>query len=155
MATILVVDDDADHRRLFAWALIRAGHEPLAVSAAEEAITTIHDGGIDAVLLDVRLPGRSGIDLCRRLRKDPTTVNLPIVIVSTQAYDTHIRAGLAAGADDYVVKPFHRGDLVNRLDAAIAKSPVHSARAANLALRAATASLTPRSEEPQLARESA
>jgi DNA-binding response OmpR family regulator len=77
---------------------------------------------VDAVLLDACLAGHSGVQLCGRIRSDTTADPIAILLVSGEASSHHVRAGPAAGADDYVVKPFRRAELPARLDAALARS---------------------------------
>jgi DNA-binding response OmpR family regulator len=142
--TVLIADDDADHRELLTLALHRFGHEVLEATDARSAKAHLDRGGIDVVLLDVRMPGESGIDLCRRLRDDPVTATLPIMLVSADVNDQRISAARAAGADDYLTKPFHRAELAARLDNLLlgrGTAAARSAVAANAALLAARGAL--------------
>jgi DNA-binding response OmpR family regulator len=138
--TVLIVEDDPDHRELMALALQRAGHEVVEAEDAASASRALPSGGIDAILLDNRLPGESGIEFCRRLRADPATATLPIMFVSADVNDRRILDALLAGADDYLTKPFYRAELAARLDNLLRRSGSAAARsttAANAALRAA------------------
>ena len=116
MPTVLIADDDADHRELLTLALRRFGHDVVEATDARSVRRHLERGGIDAVLLDVRMPDESGIDLCRTLRDDPATASLPIMLVSADVNDQRIAAARAAGADDYLTKPFQRTELAARLD---------------------------------------
>ncbi len=103
---ILVVDDQADLRLLIRLSL-RSQGEVVQASSAEQALAMIGEQLPDLVVLDVWLgQGRSGIELCRSLRADPRTRALAIVLLSANGQQSDIAAGLAAGADDYIVKPF-------------------------------------------------
>lgn len=133
MPTVLIADDDADHRELLTLALHRFGHEVVEATDARSALRRLEQGGIDAVLLDVRMPGISGIELCRRLRDDPLTAALPIMLVSADVNDQRINAARAAGADDYLTKPFHRTELAARLDNVLLGRGTPAARAATAA----------------------
>lgn len=129
MPTVLIADDDADHRELLTLALHRFGHEVVEATDARSALSRLGQGGIDAVLLDVRMPGQSGIELCRRLRDDPATATLPIMLVSADVNDQRISAARAAGADDYLTKPFHRAELAARLGNVLLGRATPTARA--------------------------
>ena len=140
MPTVLIADDDADHRDLMAFALTRAGHRVLEAADAASAMTELLSHDVDAALLDVRMPGESGIDLCRRLRAQPVTALLPVMLVSADVNDQRILTALYAGADDFMPKPFHRAELCARLDNLLLRKHStgrRSARAANAAVLAA------------------
>jgi DNA-binding response OmpR family regulator len=139
--TVLIADDDADHRELITLLLVRLGHDVVAAADAESAQRAVDAGGIDAVLLDVRMPGSSGIELCRRLRTAPATAHLPIMLVSADVNNHRIRAGLDAGADDYLTKPYRRAELHNRLELLLARRAGAAPRPAAVALLAARSAL--------------
>ena len=103
---ILVVDDQADLRLLIRLSLRSLG-EVVQASSAEQALAIVGELLPDLVVLDVWLgQGQSGIDLCRGLRTELRTRNLAIILLSANGQQSDIAAGLAAGADDYIVKPF-------------------------------------------------
>jgi len=138
--TVLIADDDADHRELMRLALHRFGHDVVEASDSAGAQRLLDAGAADALLLDVRMPGESGIDFCRRLRAEPATAALPIMFVTADVNDHRIVAALRAGADDYLTKPFHRSELAARLDNLLHRrnsSPSRAAHAAMLAARGA------------------
>jgi DNA-binding response OmpR family regulator len=145
--TVLIADDDADHRELITLALARLGHDVVEAGDAESAQRALDAGGIDAVLLDVRMPGASGIELCRRLRATPATAHLPIMLISADVNNHRILAGLDAGADDYLTKPYQRAELHHRVEQLLARrgssKPASAATAALLAARAAVPRRTP------------
>ena len=146
MPTVLIADDDVDHRELMTFALRRAGHEIVTAVDAECAMAVLRGGGIDAALLDVRMPGESGIDLCRRLRADPATALVPVMLISADVNDQKVLAALQAGADDYLTKPFHRAELCARLDNLLLRRVPASAKSASMAaaaMRAARLALRP------------
>jgi DNA-binding response OmpR family regulator len=115
VATVLVADDDADHRELMTLALHRFGHQVRQAGDTRTAQRLIEAGGVDALLLDVRMPGESGIEFCARLRDTPSGTTLPIMFVTADVNDHRIVAAMEAGADDYLTKPFHRAELGTRL----------------------------------------
>jgi DNA-binding response OmpR family regulator len=136
VAVVLVADDDADHRELMALSLGRFGHEVVATADTGQATTLLEAGGVDALLLDVRMPGESGIDFCRRLRSAPATAALPIMFVTADVNDDRILAAMEAGADDYLTKPFHRSELATRLDNLLLRRSASADRSASAALAA-------------------
>ena len=139
MSTVLIADDDADHRELLTLALRRAGHEVVTAADAPTAMAALLAGGFDAALIDVRMPGESGIELCRRLRAEPVTALLPVMLISADVNDRRILAALQAGADDYLTKPFHRSELCARLDNLMLRKPAPAARSATAATAAVLA----------------
>jgi DNA-binding response OmpR family regulator len=150
MPTVLIADDDGDHRELLTLALAKLGHTVVQAADADSALLALRSGGIDAALLDVRMPGTCGIELCQLLRADPATAHLPIMLVSADVNGTRILAAMDAGADDYLAKPYHRAELGSRVtklltrDGAPAHRPAVAAHAALLAARAAAPVPVPR-----------
>jgi DNA-binding response OmpR family regulator len=144
--TVLIADDDADHRELITVVLRRSGHEVTMATDAASAMAALRAGGIDAALIDVRMPGESGIELCRRLRSEPGTAWLPVMLISADANDHRISDALHAGADDYLTKPFQGAELCARLENLLRQRPPavrQSARAAAAALLAARQAMRP------------
>lgn len=110
---ILIVEDDPAIRRGLELNFQAEGFESLAAPTAEAGAALLRDHEVSAVLLDIRLPGMSGLDLCREIRAAENHV--PIVLVSARGSEADVVAGLEAGADDYVVKPFRINELVARV----------------------------------------
>jgi DNA-binding response OmpR family regulator len=115
--TILVAEDDPDIAQLIARYLHKAGWTPHVSASGRDALTYAREHAVDLAILDVMLPGMSGLELCRVLRSDPATANLPIIIVTARAEETDRIMGLDLGADDYLAKPFSPNELVARIRA--------------------------------------
>jgi DNA-binding NarL/FixJ family response regulator len=121
-ASILVVDDDPGSRALMSSLLLQAGFAAAEAVTGEEAIEWTRRSRPDLVLLDVRLPGLSGYEICRQLR-DEFRDEVGIIFVSGERTDDLDRAaGLLVGADDYVVKPFSPDELLARVRARVGRS---------------------------------
>jgi two-component system phosphate regulon response regulator PhoB len=116
-ARILVVEDDHAIQALVAAALEGAGFQAVRAETAEAAQEALREALPDAVLLDWMLPGASGLALARRLRQDPRTRDLPIIMVTARAGEPEKVLGLEQGADDYLTKPFSPRELIARLRA--------------------------------------
>ena len=113
--TILVVDDDVDIARFIEVNLKLEGFDVLLAHDGEEALGIIAEGLPDLALLDVMMPRIDGVELCRRLRSDPLTASLPIIMLTAKSLSADKVVGLTAGADDYIIKPFDTLELVARV----------------------------------------
>jgi CheY-like chemotaxis protein len=111
---ILVVDDVPRNVRLLAAVLTGAGYEIVSAGSGAEAIEAVGRDAPDLVLLDIRMPDIDGYEVCRRLRADPATEFLPIVMVTSAEGEERV-AALEAGADDFVAKPFNQDELLARV----------------------------------------
>ena len=116
--TVLVVEDDAANRVLLTRLLERAGYRPVTANDGPSGLAAAFELAPDVVLLDVVLPGMDGLEICRRLRADPRTVALPVVLLTGRTSVDDVVAGLDAGADDFLSKPFHEAELLARLRSA-------------------------------------
>jgi DNA-binding response OmpR family regulator len=114
---ILVAEDDRDIADLIALYIRKAGWDPHVVSSGSEALAYARANPVDALVLDVMMPGMSGLEVCRTLRTDKTTAAIPIIIVTARADETDRILGLDLGADDYIAKPFSPNELIARLRA--------------------------------------
>jgi two-component system alkaline phosphatase synthesis response regulator PhoP len=112
---ILVVDDEADIRELVRLNLMREGYDVLECETGEQALQLSRAQIPDLVVLDLMLPGMDGLEVCRKLKADPKTMQTPIVILTAKGEEADVVAGLEVGADDYVVKPFSGKVLVARV----------------------------------------
>ena len=114
-STILIVDDEAAIRDVVGITLDLAGFDTIKASNAHDAHVSIIDRKPDLVLLDWMLPGGSGIELARRLRRDEITSAIPIIMLTAKASEDNKVQGLNEGVDDYVTKPFSPRELVARI----------------------------------------
>ena len=119
---ILIVDDEPAIGDMVAFALRKAGFEPLHAADGREAQAVIADRVPDLVLLDWMLPGNSGLELARRWRRDPLTREVPIIMLTARGEENDRVGGLEAGVDDYVVKPFSARELLARIRAVMRRS---------------------------------
>jgi two-component system response regulator MtrA len=109
---VLVVDDDAALAEMLSIVLGSEGFEPIWCSRGDEAVAAFHDSKPDLVLLDLMLPGRDGVEICREIRTESV---VPIVMLTAKSDTIDVVAGLEAGADDYVAKPFKAKELIARI----------------------------------------
>ena len=116
MATILIVDDEPAIRDLVDITLDLAGYKSISASNAHEALVSVIDKKPDLILLDWMLPGGSGIDLARRLRRDEITAVIPIIMLPAKTSEDYKVQELNVGVDDYVTKPFSPRELVARIN---------------------------------------
>jgi signal transduction histidine kinase len=112
--TVLVVDDEKRNRTLVS-AILEPRHRVLEAESAAQAEVVLASEAVDLVLLDLMMPGTSGLDYCRALKQRPRADFLPVVLLTALSDQEQRNAGLEAGADDYVSKPFDRRDLVLRV----------------------------------------
>jgi len=116
---ILIVEDEQPIREMVAFALTNAGYDAREAADARQAQVRIAERLPDLVLLDWMLPGISGIDYARRLKKDELTRDLPIIMLTARAEEEDTVQGLESGADDYMTKPFSPRELVARIRAVL------------------------------------
>ena len=120
LSRLLVVDDDPQIRRVMRTTLIAQGYEISDAHSGEEALEKLRGGQYDLVLLDMNMPGLSGLEACRAMRAGS---DLAIIMLTVRNTEQDKVAALDAGADDYVVKPFSTPELLARIRAALRRSP--------------------------------
>jgi two-component system phosphate regulon response regulator PhoB len=118
-ATILVVEDEPAIQELISYSLRQAKHTVSSTKNAEEAMKIINDTLPDLVLLDWMLPGMSGADFARMLRRAARTKDIPIIMLTARADEGDKVTGLESGADDYITKPFSPRELLARIKAVL------------------------------------
>ncbi len=128
---ILIVDDDIDSLKLIGLMLQRQGYEIAAASAGGQAITKAAQEHPDLVILDVMMPDMDGFEVCRRLRADPNTAGIPIIMFTAKTLVDDKVTGFEAGADDYLTKPTHPAELASRVKAILARSAAQRHTAAS------------------------
>jgi two-component system, OmpR family, KDP operon response regulator KdpE len=121
---VLVVDDEPQIRRVMRTALTTAGYEVSDARSGEEAVEQLGEEKFDLILLDVNLPGMSGLEACRLIRHDTLVPDVPIIMLTVRNAEKDIVEALDAGADDYVVKPFGIPELLARIRAALRRAPL-------------------------------
>ena len=119
---ILVVDDEEDILELLRFNLSREGCQVFCALSGEEALRLVRTEIPDLVVLDLMLPGIDGLEVTRRLKSDPNTKHLPIVMLTAKGEEADIVTGLELGADDYVTKPFSPRILVARVRAVLRRN---------------------------------
>jgi two-component system, OmpR family, phosphate regulon response regulator PhoB len=119
---ILIVEDEPAIRDMVAFALRKAGMDPVHAGDARAAQGMIAERVPDLILLDWMLPGTSGLELARRLRKEELTRGVPIIMLTARGEETDRVGGFEAGVDDYVVKPFSPRELIARINAVMRRT---------------------------------
>lgn len=121
-ARILVVEDEVDLAELVAFHLRQGGHVVSTATSGATALAEVRRQRPDLVVLDVMLPDISGIEVCRRLRREDDTRRLPVIMLTAKGEEVDRVVGFEVGADDYVVKPFSPRELMLRIEAVLRRS---------------------------------
>jgi two-component system phosphate regulon response regulator PhoB len=116
---ILVVDDEEDILELIRYNLVKEGYQVSTVTSGEEALNKAKQEMPDLVLLDLMLPGLDGLEVCRELKRQPSTSQIPIVMLTAKTEDIDVVTGLELGSDDYITKPFSPRVLLARIKAVL------------------------------------
>jgi two-component system KDP operon response regulator KdpE len=119
-ARILIVDDDPQIRRVLRTAFVAQGYEILDARNGEEALEKLRDAKVDLIVLDMNMPGMSGLETCRTIR---STSDVSIIMLTVRDAEADKVEALDAGADDYITKPFSSPELLARIRAALRRSP--------------------------------
>lgn len=117
MSKILFVDDDPDICELVQFKLEQMGHEVLVEHDGEGGLAAAAVENPDLVILDWMMPRLTGLEVCLGLRSDPRTEHVPVILLTAKAQEADVQRGFAAGADDYIVKPFSPRELASRVQA--------------------------------------
>ena len=133
-AKILVVDDEPDALEILGFKLKEAGYTPILAKDGARALTAARDERPALIVLDLMLPEVDGLEVCKILRRDPTTAAIPILMLTARAAEMDRVIGLELGADDYVTKPFSPRELVLRIRKLLARTKAADEPAALLRL---------------------
>jgi len=117
--TLLLVDDDPEHNLALAKVLVGAGYRVHISTGGHEALTLLKEGRFDLVIMDLRMPSRSGLDLLRNIRA--MTLLIPVVVITVHGEWTSYMEAMNIGAVDYLTKPVRRGDILTTIRKALAR----------------------------------
>jgi len=118
---VVVADDDQDILDLVVFKLNQAGFETVAVGDGVAALAAIEANPPRLAILDVMMPGLSGMDVLRKVRANEATKDLDVILLTARARDSDVDTGFASGASDYVIKPFSPRELMHRVNAVLAR----------------------------------
>ncbi len=135
MARILLVEDEPDIQQLVRWNLEREGHAVTVASRGNDALHELRRQPFDLILLDLMLPDRDGLEVCRIIKGDPAHARIPLIMVSAKGEESDVVLGLGLGADDYVPKPFRVRELLARIKVRLARHRAGDALVAPTAAR--------------------
>lgn len=121
MPKIVIAEDEPDIRELIAFTLRYAGYEVITGSNGEEGYELTKREHPDLVMFDVRMPKMTGYDACKKIKADPEIAHIPVIFLSAKGQENEIEQGLAAGAEEYLLKPFAPDQLAERVKAIVAK----------------------------------
>jgi two-component system, OmpR family, alkaline phosphatase synthesis response regulator PhoP len=113
--TILIVEDEQDIVELLTYNLEQERYNICFAASGEEALAMVHQKNPDLILLDLMLPGVDGLEVCRNLKQNESTRNIPIIMLTAKSEDSDVITGLEMGADDYIPKPFSPKVLIARI----------------------------------------
>ena len=143
---ILVIEDEEDIQELLRYNLERDGFSVKGCLTGEDGLKAISDVKPDLLLLDLMLPGIDGMEVCRTLRSEPATADLPIIMVTAKGEEADVVTGLELGADDYVTKPFSPRVLLARIQAVLRRHEQERPAADDI-IRVANLTIDPRRHE--------
>jgi DNA-binding response OmpR family regulator len=122
MFKILIAEDEPDIRELITLTLQFSGYEVVSVKDGAEAVVEAQAGKFDLILMDVRMPRMTGYEACRILRSIDSTKEIPIIFLSAKGQESEVQAGLEAGADQYILKPFAPDMLTQKIKDVLVKT---------------------------------
>jgi len=126
--TIVVVEDESDILDVLEYNLAREGYRVRAFRDGEQGLDGVRRANPDLVLLDLMLPVLDGVEVCRRLKQDPITRSIPVIMLTAKGEESDVVLGLGVGADDYMTKPFSPKELLARVKAVLRRGPLKEER---------------------------
>jgi two-component system response regulator MtrA len=118
---VLAADDDEDILALVAFRLERSGYTVIQARDGQEALELALAEKPDLAVLDVMMPGVSGLDAIKQIRSDPDLADLPVILLTARAQESDVETGFDSGADDYITKPFSPRELASRVEALLSR----------------------------------
>jgi DNA-binding response OmpR family regulator len=122
VALIVVADDDVDIRDLVEFKLTTLGHQIVTVADGSSAVDACRTSRPDLAVLDVMMPGLTGLEAVREIRSNPALKDIPVILLTARAQQSDVQTGYDSGADDYITKPFSPKDLASRVEALLART---------------------------------
>ena len=123
MAKILIAEDEKQIADMIAFKLTNAGHQIIRAHDGEQAVTMATREQPALILLDAMMPGLSGFEVLRRLKRDHVLMDIPVIMVTAKGHERDVLSGLSGGAIDYIVKPFSLKELAARVELALRREP--------------------------------
>ena len=120
--TILIIDDEKDLIELVRYNLEKDGYDSISATDGQSGLEIAQRHKLDLIVLDLMMPGMDGLEVCRRLRADPRTGRVPLIMLTAKATEADRIVGLEMGADDYIIKPFSPRELVARVKAILRRT---------------------------------
>ncbi|HRI67650.1 MAG TPA: response regulator, partial [Polyangium sp.] len=119
---LLVVEDERDLQRVLSYNFKQAGFDVITAANGETALRAVKEEPFDLILLDLMLPDMTGTEVCKRLKQNPQTANIPVIMVTAKGEEIDRIVGFELGVDDYVVKPFSVRELILRARAILRRT---------------------------------
>jgi DNA-binding response OmpR family regulator len=113
---VLVVDDEEYIQHILNFSFGAEGYEVITAADGEEAVTIARSEKPDIIVLDIMMPKMDGYEACKQIKADPQTQGIPVILLTAKGREVDRKLGAEAGADDYVVKPFSPGRLIERVE---------------------------------------
>jgi DNA-binding response OmpR family regulator len=118
---VLIVDDEEYIQHILNFSFGAEGYDVVTASDGEEGLSKAKDEKPDVIVMDIMMPRMDGYEACKKIKSDPATRNIPVILLTAKGRDADRKLGSDAGADDYIVKPFSPGRLIERVEGIIKK----------------------------------